>query len=131
MALYGHFKNSADIGQVPITTIFLSLGKKLYDSNLEPASKVLSARGYSLDVCLEVYDSKLEYLRSQSKRHDFRLDRCAYVGCEESDLPVMKEVKLPIAFNTEIEEVRKAAKIVVEERDLKKLLKYFPPINIC
>jgi len=132
MALFGgHLKSSADVGYVPVTTVFLGLEDEMLNDSLYPMRRNLEARGYRLELYLNGYGSKLEQLHSRSKRHDFRLDKCAYIGSNESDLPAMKEVGLPIAFNTEIEEVRKVAKIVVEGRDLKKLLKYFPPIKIC
>lgn len=84
--------------------------------------------GWSLNKC--DYEGKVEQLRSLGKLHDIRPDRCAYVGDGEGDIDIMKAVAFPIAFNPRIEAVRNAAR-VVEDVDLKKLLKYFPPIKSC
>lgn len=87
-----------------------------------------SFSGWSLNEC--DYEGKAERLLSLSKLHDFRPDQCAYIGDGDGDVAAMKKVGLPIAFNPKTEEVRKAAKFVVECNDMKTLLKYFPPITI-
>jgi phosphoserine phosphatase len=76
------------------------------------------------------YEGKAEALKELSKKHDFKPKYCAYVGDGEGDVAVMKSVGLPIAFNPKSENVRKAAKHVVEGDDIKSLLGHFPEIRI-
>lgn len=48
-----------------------------------------------------------------------------FVADEMNDLPLFKEVALPIAFNSRKNEVKKAAKVVIDKKDLREILKHF------
>ncbi len=50
---------------------------------------------------------------------------CAIVGDSVFDIPLFKEAGLSIAFNASDERVKEAADVVVEYKDLKKILPYF------
>lgn len=50
---------------------------------------------------------------------------CAIVGDSVFDIPLFKEAGLSIAFNATDEGVKEAADVVVEHKDLRKILPYF------
>lgn len=50
---------------------------------------------------------------------------CAIVGDSVFDIPLFKEAGLSIAFNASDERVKEAADVVVECKDLRKILPYF------
>lgn len=50
---------------------------------------------------------------------------CAVVGDSMFDIPMFEEAGFSIAFNTDDKRVREAADVVIEGKDLKKILPYF------
>lgn len=74
------------------------------------------------------FDGKIAYFKKIADEIGINYSKCAYIGDEVNDIPIFKEVSLSIAFNCFKKEVKKAAGIVIEKKDLKEILKYFPPI---
>ena len=70
-------------------------------------------------------EGKADYLNDLIKAHGLNPKQCAYVGHEDSDLPVMKEVGFSIAFNSDNDYVKEAADAVVDKKDLREILQYF------
>jgi len=75
------------------------------------------------------FDEKMRYLNKLAKELNLNPSQCAFIGDEVNDIPIFKKVGLSIAFNCFKEEVKKAVNIVIDKKDLKEILKYFPPIK--
>jgi|SRR3989338_3794838 len=69
-------------------------------------------------------DAKALALRRIAKREGISLKECVFVGDYLNDLKIMEEAGLGIAFNCRHEEVKKAADVVVEKKDLREILKH-------
>jgi phosphoserine phosphatase len=67
---------------------------------------------------------KLKVLNKLVVTEDISLKECAVVGDSSYDIPMFKEVGLSIAFNTNENNVKKAADVVVEKKDLREILPY-------
>ena len=52
------------------------------------------------------------------------LDEIAYVGDNYNDIGAFKIVGLAIAFNSEEEEVKKFAKVIIDKKDLREILNH-------
>lgn len=70
------------------------------------------------------YEGKIDALQEICEKLSINLQQCAYVGNGLNDIPLFKVVGLPIAFNAQKPEVRKAAKIVVDGDDISRILQY-------
>lgn len=68
------------------------------------------------------YKDKALFVKQIAKKHNIPLKQCAYIGDDVNDIAAFKEVGLSIAFNTSKPNVRQAAKVVIESRDLKSIL---------
>src|SRR3989344_6057979 len=68
-------------------------------------------------------DAKALALKKIAEREGISLKECAFVGDYLNDIKVMQEAGLGIAFNCLNEEVKKAADIVIEKKDLREILK--------
>ena len=75
------------------------------------------------------FEGKVEYFNKQAKELKLNLSQCAYIGDEVNDIPIFGKAGLSIAFNCQKEEVKKAAQIVMDKKDLREILQYFPPIK--
>ena len=73
----------------------------------------------------DFYD-KVECAKRIARKEKIGLEECAYVGDGENDVFIMAEVGLSIAFAPESEKVKRMAKVIIEKRDLKEILPYFP-----
>jgi phosphoserine phosphatase len=51
-------------------------------------------------------------------------EECVAIGDSEYEIPIFNLVGLSIAFNTESQKLKETAKIVVENKDLREVLKY-------
>jgi phosphoserine phosphatase len=71
--------------------------------------------------------SKDANVRSLAKTLALPLERCAAVGNSCFDIPMFEACGLGIAFNPEDDCVRKAADVVVEEKDLRLILPVLEP----
>jgi phosphoserine phosphatase len=69
-------------------------------------------------------EGKARALKIIAEREKIRLKECAFVGDYLNDLHIIKDAGLGIAFNAEDEEIKKAADIVIEKKDLREILKY-------
>jgi phosphoserine phosphatase len=67
---------------------------------------------------------KLQALEELSTEDGFSLAECAVVGDSSYDIPMFKRVASSIAFNSDEENVRKSAEIVIDTKDLREILPY-------
>ncbi len=65
---------------------------------------------------------KLSVLGKLAATENVSLAECAVVGDSSNDIPMFKEAGLSIAFNSDENKVRRAADIVVNEKDLREIL---------
>jgi phosphoserine phosphatase len=72
------------------------------------------------------FEGKVEYFNKQAKELNLNPSECAYIGDEVNDMPIFGKAGLSIAFNCQKEEVKKAAHIVIDKKDLREILQYFP-----
>lgn len=70
------------------------------------------------------FDGKVIYFKKIADIAEVAYSECAYVGDNVNDIPIFKEVGLAIAFNATKEEVRKAADVVIEKKDLREILQH-------
>jgi len=69
--------------------------------------------------------NKIAVLRELASKEHITLLNCAVIGDTIFDVPMFKAAGFSIAFNTNNEQVREAADVVVEDKDLKEILSYF------
>ena len=69
-------------------------------------------------------EKKAEALKQIAKRENIRLEECVFVGDYLNDLKVIQEAGLGIAFNCKHDELKKAADVVIEKKDLREVLRY-------
>ncbi|MBI2559225.1 HAD family phosphatase [Candidatus Woesearchaeota archaeon] len=69
-------------------------------------------------------DAKALALKKIAEREKISLKECVFVGDYLNDLNIIKEAGLGIAFNCSYEELKKAADVVIEKKDLREILKY-------
>lgn len=69
------------------------------------------------------FEGKVVYLRRLLRKLDIKPTQTIYIGNGINDLAIFKEV-LSIAFNASCEAVKKSADIVINEKDLRKILHY-------
>ncbi len=80
----------------------------------------------------EVIDlsNKGEVLKRLAEEEDVSLKQCALIGGSGFDISLFKEVGLSITFNTRDEKVREAADLVIEDKDLGKVLPWLKSRNL-
>src|SRR3989344_3104870 len=69
-------------------------------------------------------DAKALALRKIAEREKISLKECVFIGDYLNDLKIIQEAGLGIAFNCEHEELKQAADVVIEKKDLREILKY-------
>jgi len=69
-------------------------------------------------------EKKAEALKQIAKREKIKLSECVFVGDYLNDIKVVQEAGLGIAFNCQHDELRKAADVVIEKKDLREVLRY-------
>src|SRR3989338_3409409 len=69
-------------------------------------------------------EGKSRALRLIAEREGLDLKKCAFVGDYLNDLHIIKDAGLGIAFNAEDEELKKAADVVIDGKDLREILRY-------
>jgi phosphoserine phosphatase len=69
--------------------------------------------------------NKIAVLRELASKEHMTLLNCAVIGDTIFDVSMFKAAGFSIAFNTKNEQVRQAADVVVEDKDLKEILPYF------
>ena len=67
-------------------------------------------------------DAKALALKKIAEREKLSLKECVFVGDYLNDLRIMQTAGLGIAFNCEHEELKKAADVVIEKKDLREIL---------
>ena len=70
--------------------------------------------------------AKVEVLHKLVLSEGITTRQCLVVGDGVYDIPLFKEAGFSIAFNTTNDRVKNAADVVIEEKDLTKLLPYLP-----
>ena len=68
--------------------------------------------------------TKVEALHKLVLSEGITTSQCLVVGDGVYDIPLFKEACFSIAFNTKNERVKKAADVVIEDKDFKKILPY-------
>jgi len=74
------------------------------------------------------FEGKVEYFNMLASKLNLEPPECAFIGDEVNDVPIFKKTGLSIAFNCRKEEVKKAAHAVIDKKDLKEILQYFPAL---
>ena len=69
-------------------------------------------------------EKKAEALKQIAKREKIKLSECVFVGDYLNDIKIIQEAGLGIAFNCQHDELRKAADVVIEKKDLREVLRY-------
>ena len=69
-------------------------------------------------------DGKALALKKIAERENISLSECVFVGDYLNDLKIIKEAGLGIAFNCNYEELKRAADVVIEKKDLREILRY-------
>lgn len=69
-------------------------------------------------------DAKALALRLISERENISMKECVFVGDYLNDKKIIQEAGLGIAFNCKHDELKKAADIVIEKKDLREILKH-------
>ena len=69
-------------------------------------------------------ENKARIIRELCNKLGIKTDECIYIGDNKVDIEAFKEVGLSIAFNSDSDELKKAATFVVESRNLSDVLKY-------
>ena len=67
---------------------------------------------------------KADALKHIAEREKIKLSECVFVGDYLNDIKVVQEAGLGIAFNCQHDELRKAADVVIEKKDLREVLRY-------
>lgn len=69
-------------------------------------------------------ERKAEALKLIAKRENIKLEECVFVGDYLNDLKAIQEAGLGIAFNCQHDELKQAADVVIDKKDLREVLKY-------
>jgi HAD superfamily PSPase-like hydrolase len=67
---------------------------------------------------------KADALKQVAKRENISLKECVFIGDYLNDVKVVQEAGLGIAFNTDEEELKAVANVVIEKKDLREVLGY-------
>ena len=69
-------------------------------------------------------DAKALALKKIAEREKISLKECVFIGDYLNDMKIMQEAGLGIAFNCNYDELKKAAYVVIEKKDLREILSY-------
>jgi phosphoserine phosphatase len=70
------------------------------------------------------YEDTINYFHKILKKHNLTPEESVYIGDDVNDIPIFKESCLSIAFNCNKQEVKDAADVVINKKDLREILKY-------
>ena len=70
------------------------------------------------------FENKADALKEIAKRENLKLEECVFVGDHDNDIQVAEIAGLSIAFNCKSERLAQVADVVIEKKDLRKILKY-------
>jgi phosphoserine phosphatase len=92
----------------------------------EEACKVLKQYGLTRSKFMETINKRPLMNGARETTNDLNINcsECCYVGDGINDISIFREVGLSIAFNATKEEVRKSAKVAIDKKDLREILKY-------
>jgi len=69
------------------------------------------------------YEGKVDAFLQMAEKDGVNPSECVYVGDEVNDIPIFQKVGLSIAFNSNKQEVKDSADIVIDSNDLRLILK--------
>ncbi len=69
-------------------------------------------------------DGKALALRKIAEREGISMKECVFIGDYLNDLKIIQEAGLGIAFNCEYDELKRAANVVIDKKDLREILKH-------
>ena len=69
-------------------------------------------------------DAKAHALKKIADRENISLKQCVFVGDYLNDMKIIQEAGLGIAFNCRYDELKRAADVVVDKKDLREILKF-------
>ncbi len=69
-------------------------------------------------------DAKALALKKIAEREKISLKECVFVGDYMNDMKIIQEAGLGIAFNCTHEDLRKAANVCIDKKDLREILKF-------
>jgi len=103
----------------------LSNYKELFD-DVFLSFLIFDDKGKLVDAKVTQYDmmKKADALRKIAKRERIDLRETVHIGDHHNDLEIAKIAGLSIAFDCKDDELRKTAKVVIDEKDLREVLKY-------
>lgn len=76
----------------------------------------------SVDATEFDMEKKADALKQIASRENLSLSECVFIGDYLNDLKIIQEAGLGIAFNCNHDELKKAADIVIEKKDLREIL---------
>jgi len=99
--------------------------KELFD-DVFLSHLVFDNKGRLIDSKVTEYDmlKKAEALRKIAKREGISLKETVHIGDHHNDVEIAKIAGLSIAFDCKDEELRKTAKVVIDQKDLRETLRY-------
>jgi len=114
----GGISNAYDIfaEKSGIKADYVNMAHKLI---FDPDGKLVDGSVSELD-----YDGKIIVLQDICTKLGITMQECGFVGDQRNDIPIFKKVKLPVAINTDNDEIRAAAYAVIENNDISEVLKY-------
>lgn len=68
------------------------------------------------------WEDKVKFVKYIADLYKTNLDNCVYVGDDVNDIPALRRVGLSIAFNADKKQVKEAAQIIVNKKDLREIL---------
>ena len=69
-------------------------------------------------------EGKALALRKIVEREKIKLEECVFVGDYLNDKKIMEEAGLAIAFNCRFDELKNAADVVIDKKDLREILRH-------
>jgi len=87
---------------------------------------IFDKKGKLVDAKVTQFDmmQKADALIKICKREGIKLSEAVHIGDHHNDIGIAKIVGLPIAFDCKDDELRKIAKVVIEKKDLREVLRY-------
>lgn len=73
------------------------------------------------------YEGKVDAFLQMVEKDEVNPSDCVYVGDEVNDIPIFQKVGLSIAFNSNKQEVKDSADVVIDSNDLRLILKNIRP----
>ncbi len=94
---------------------YVFLSKIEFDSS----GKIIRVRATPFDM-----DGKARALEHIARKENIPLSQCVFVGDHDNDVAIARTAGLSIAFNCSSDELRKSARVVIDKKDVREILKY-------